>query len=588
MQNQNLTILLVDDDFNERGGLRFLIEREKLPLNILEAPNGKRALDMIRKEKVDILFADIRMPYMDGLELSAIVHEEFPEIKIIIFSAYGEFEYAKKAMEAKAVNYLLKPIDVLEFYKVLNIAINRCREDRILAEQKKQRIQADKTLRWINLLTGKQGVTPDTRDMLKIQGYPVEERIILVHMETQADFFSVSEPEVTDCLTESVRGRYVYPSTFFEPFNGMQYLGNGILVLDESGNPVYSRKSSGGLIDNAVYAAIAAGSLEDTAQYVLRGGSVPTTGWRIYYYVDSQMITGQLHSILLRTLQVVGAVTAIAFVVITLFSRSLSKRILLLKDSAERVASGDLDTVIETEDTDEIGVVINSFGSMTKRLNHLINEIYKMQLEKKAVELKALQAQINPHFLYNALSSINWKAIRQGNEDISQLASTIATFYRTSLNNGESITSVENELANIKAYIEIQRHMHDFPFTVDYEIEDGVQQLSMLNFLLQPIVENAFKHGIDYTDETWDGRILITCATKEEYLIFTIRNNGPRIPEHKARESLMQPGKGYGLFNIQERIALYYGEDCGLTAGLDENGYTCFTVKIRKSCTIIG
>ena len=166
------------------------------------------------------------------------------------------------------------------------------------------------------------------------------------------------------------------------------------------------------------------------------------------------------------------------------------------------------------------------------------------------------------------------------------MTSTLATFYRTSLNNGESITSVENELANIRAYIEIQRHMHDFPFEVNYEIEEGVQQLRMLNFLLQPIVENAFKHGIDYTDETQDGRILITCSAEEEYLIFTIRNNGPQIQEKKALASLRQPGKGYGIYNIQERIALYYGENCGLTAGLDENGYTCFTVRIKKSCTI--
>ena len=232
--------------------------------------------------------------------------------------------------------------------------------------------------------------------------------------------------------------------------------------------------------------------------------------------------------------------------------------------------------------------MINSFGSMTKRLNHLINEIYKMQLEKKAVELKALQAQINPHFLYNALSSINWKAIRQGNDDISHLTSTLATFYRTSLNNGESITTVENELANIRAYIEIQRHMHDFPFRVDYEIGEGTAQLRMLNFLLQPIVENAFKHGIDYTDETQDGHIRIRSFAEGEYLVFTVANNGPQIQEQQAKALLLQPGKGYGMFNIQERIALNYGADCGLSAGIDENGYTCFTVKIRKTCTTAG
>ena len=214
MHNDRLTILLVDDDFNEREGVRFLIEREAFPLRILEASNGKRALDIIREEKVDILFTDVKMPYMDGLELSTVIHKEFPEIKIIIFSAYGEFEYAKRAMEAKAVNYLLKPIDIQEFGKVMIQTMDRCREERLLAEQKRQRIQADKTLRWINLLTGKQSVTEETMDMLKEQGYPVEDKITLLHMETQEDFFSVAEPEVTDCLTDCVRGRYVYVNLY--------------------------------------------------------------------------------------------------------------------------------------------------------------------------------------------------------------------------------------------------------------------------------------------------------------------------------------------------------------------------------------
>lgn len=375
----------------------------------------------------------------------------------------------------------------------------------------------------------------------------------------------------------------LFPGTFLEPFDTMQYLGNGILVLDSTGSEVFSRKSGKGSVDEAVYSAILQNQIEDTRGYILRGAEIPATGWRVYYYVDSSMVIGQLHSILLRTLQVVGAVILIAIAVISVFSRSLTGRILLLKDSAERVASGDLDTVIETEDSDEIGIVINSFGHMTRRLNRMINEMYKMQLEKKAIELKALQAQINPHFLYNALSSIKWKAIRQGNDDISDVTGLLATFYRTSLNNGEEFTTVDNELENIRAYVELQRHMHEIPFEVVYDVQTDALQLQMLNFLLQPIVENAFKHGIDYTDQTRNGRLIIECALDGDYLNFTVKNNGPEMQEQKTRQSLLQPGKGYGIFNIQERIELYYGGDCGLNAYVDEDGYTCFQVHIKKT-----
>ena len=110
--------------------LRFLIEREKYPLSIVEASNGKSVLEILREDSIDILLADIRMPYMDGLELSAIVHDEFPETKIIILSAYGEFGYAKKAMEAKAVSYLLKPINIQEFNTVILNTISSCREEK--------------------------------------------------------------------------------------------------------------------------------------------------------------------------------------------------------------------------------------------------------------------------------------------------------------------------------------------------------------------------------------------------------------------------------------------------------------------------
>lgn len=214
MDKQNLTILLVDDDFNERSGVRFLIEREELPLTILEAPNGKRALELMQTNAVDILFTDIKMPYMDGLELSAAVHKNFTDIKIIIFSAYGEFDYAKKAMESSVVNYLLKPVDIQEFRNVMSSVIEKCREEKALAEQRNRRILADKTLRWIRLLTGKQSITEETRAILKEQGYPVEEKVTLLYMETQEDFFAASEPEVVDRLTDCVRGRYVYVNLY--------------------------------------------------------------------------------------------------------------------------------------------------------------------------------------------------------------------------------------------------------------------------------------------------------------------------------------------------------------------------------------
>ena len=129
-----LQILLVDDEASECRGVRFLIDKFKFPLAVSEASNGKLALEHVRKHHVDILFTDIQMPYMDGLELARQVHLLYPEIKTIIFSAYGEFEYAKKALQANVVNYLLKPIEVDEFKNVMQAVIDECMKSRQYAE----------------------------------------------------------------------------------------------------------------------------------------------------------------------------------------------------------------------------------------------------------------------------------------------------------------------------------------------------------------------------------------------------------------------------------------------------------------------
>ena len=140
-------ILLVDDEASECQGVRFLIDKFKFPLTVSETSNGKLALEHIRKYHVDILFTDVKMPYMDGLELARQVRMLYPAIKTIIFSAYGEFEYAKKALEANVVNYLLKPIEVEEFKNVMQAVIDECVEDGQYTEHSTLVMQVDSIIK---------------------------------------------------------------------------------------------------------------------------------------------------------------------------------------------------------------------------------------------------------------------------------------------------------------------------------------------------------------------------------------------------------------------------------------------------------
>lgn len=188
-----LKILLVDDEVSERNGIKFLIERYQFPLLVSEAPNGKKALEYIKTHPIDILFTDIKMPYMDGLELAEETHAYNSAIKIIIFSAYGEFEYARKALKANAVNYILKPIEIEEFKTVMENAIRLCEEEKSKNDQKQNLLEADKKMLLYRLLTGMkmQGELTDQLEQYNIS--LLNKYTVLMNIETRNSFFAEKE-----------------------------------------------------------------------------------------------------------------------------------------------------------------------------------------------------------------------------------------------------------------------------------------------------------------------------------------------------------------------------------------------------------
>lgn len=363
-----------------------------------------------------------------------------------------------------------------------------------------------------------------------------------------------------------------------EPVRSMDYLDNGILIVDEDGQIIYRKDSPDIRIGEKLLREETC-----TSDCILKTGTLESTGWKIYYYVERGMISDQVESILYSTLMVVLGCIVVVFIFISILSRTLSRRLLFLKEQAEIISGGNLEHSCHTDDTDEIGIVTNSLGRMTERLNDTINQVYKIEIEKKATELKALQAMINPHFLYNTLSSIKWKALEKGEDEISDITGLLAKFYRTVLNNGQQVTTVERELENIRAYVDIKQMTKEKGFQVLYRIDEDGLHCEMLNFLLQPIVENAIEHGINYIEDEQQGMVRIEFRKEEQWLIFAISNNGPAMDVEQLNDILYKPGKGYGIYNIQQRIAIYYGEGCGLSARITQEGYTCFEVRIRET-----
>ena len=180
-------------------------------------------------------------------------------------------------------------------------------------------------------------------------------------------------------------------------------------------------------------------------------------------------------------------------------------------------------------------------------------------MASSTAKMAELVAKFDPHFLYNTLSLINWKALAAGEEDISRMTLALSTFYRTALNRGRNVLQVETELSNTRAYLEIQSMLHDGDFDYEIEAQTEILQCESLNLILQPLVENAIHHGIE---EKTDGRGKITVrGWKEDNCVwFMVEDNGVGMEQEVADKILTMESKGYGVRNVDERIRLCYGE----------------------------
>ena len=335
----------------------------------------------------------------------------------------------------------------------------------------------------------------------------------------------------------------------------------GLYITDQDGKLVFeeSRFSRKNQNYDLTYSEFLEQRDRGSTDYIILCEQSNTTGWTVWLY-QPVGLAGEA----MRPIGVMAGVTILicifaAVLAYFITSGMVSSRIERLTHFMQEVQEGSMDMQMESDDRDEIGMLYRGFGSMMKRIRTLINEVYLSKITQKEAELKALQAQINPHFLYNTLSLINWKALAAGEEDISRMTLALSTFYRTALNRGRNVLQVETELSNTRAYLEIQSMLHDGDFDYEIEAQTEILQCESLNLILQPLVENAIHHGIE---EKTDGRGKITVrGWKEDNCVwFMVEDNGVGMEQEVADKILTMESKGYGVRNVDERIRLCYGE----------------------------
>lgn len=341
-----------------------------------------------------------------------------------------------------------------------------------------------------------------------------------------------------------------------EPFADLLTENRGGLILDEQGNVVYS-----GYRMDAPYKPDKETSLNYLKEhYVCIEKKIEDTKWNFCLYQPKEELEKSVWTLLLGNIPVLLLCLLLILLLGYFFSRKMVERLEQLTENMNQINLGLRKVTVVSQSKDEIGVLVRTFTRMMDEINKLISQVYEAKIKLQKTEMKALQAQINPHFLYNSLSIINWKALEADNEEISRITLALSTYYRTSLNKGETMTIAANEIRNIDAYLQIQLIMHDNSFQVIKEIQEDALSYSVPKLILQPLVENAIEHGLDVSEKEEKWLKIFVCKEKDA-LIMAVEDNGMGMSEEQAKSIITYRSKGYGVRNVNDRITLLYGEE---------------------------
>ena len=283
----------------------------------------------------------------------------------------------------------------------------------------------------------------------------------------------------------------------------------------------------------------------------------------------------QLQMIWLLLIFAALALSTVIVVVLVSFelARYYTRRIDFLNGRMEEIQRGNINLRTaqekEVQGRDEMDELNSNFDFMIDEIQKLMKEQYRLGRNISQTEMKALQAQINPHFLYNTLDLINWGAMDYGADDVARIARNLGQFYRLSLNHGNSAISIRDELRHVKAFVDIENAHYENVIELHMDVSDEIQNLACLNITLQPFVENAILHGMGEHAEIKSCRIDIKGWREGDDVILTVQDDGPGMPDETARrleeQSPGEHGKGFGIMNVNFRIKLTYGDQYGVS-----------------------
>jgi two-component system sensor histidine kinase YesM len=334
-------------------------------------------------------------------------------------------------------------------------------------------------------------------------------------------------------------------------------------------------------------------SLESNEKNMILRVTSPRSGWSILLVQPEKEVYMKSKPLEIFTYGIIVLSVVLAFWIAWLVYSGISSPISGLVSGMRQLRKGNLNIQLENKRQDELGFLTDSFNQTVTQQRHLIKDIYEQQLRMTKTELKLLQAQINPHFLYNTLDSIYWTAKNYDAEEISTMVLNLSSFFRLSLSKGQETFTVEETFKHLHYYVRIQQIRFSEQFTITYHASENSRHLHILKLLLQPLVENAILHGLEKRKK--GGTLNISTNVIHDRLVIQVSDNGRGIPKERLdqiQEALALIKKGnitspsernssfFALLNVQARIGIYYGETADLIIESIEGEGTTATMKL--------
>lgn len=307
--------------------------------------------------------------------------------------------------------------------------------------------------------------------------------------------------------------------------------------------------------------------------------------WRLFYEVNATSFEQDFISLIQTFFIITIFILLLSLSVSVFLAKSISNPISRLSKTMQQVQNGNFNIRSDYHSQDEVGILSDNFNAMIENTNELIQTIYQKELLKQQAELKFLQFQINPHFLYNTLETINWISRIHGVPEAGEIAKALGDLMREGLREADFVP-LENEIRNVKNYLLIQQYRYGDKIKVSINIDPSLLQVKTPKFILQPIIENAITHGVDPKIE--GGTISVFGVTDGTDTILTVEDDGVGIPADKLRnllnENIRKADQGkhthIGLLNVHKRLQLYFGSSYGLTINSEEGAGTVVIIRL--------